>query len=208
MTERRPTKGMDDREVAVQGRSTRWLRMVAVGVAVTLFLALGAVGARAETESFRGITVTFVHDLPCMSDLSSLEGHEMTLTFNGVVHENENRNGAHFTFTNTGTMSAVPVVYADGDGDGEPDVDEETGGFVAAGPREGESFTGKFTIWGGGNITRSGVMTFTYTEDGRATGDEGTSVKWHFNDHATAEGDPFEDPDAIVKVAFGKSRCH
>lgn len=198
----------DEEEVAVERRFTRSLRMVTVGVTVMLIVALGAVGVRAETESFQDITVTFVHYATCVSDFPSLEGHEMTLTFSGVFHENENRNGAHFTFTNTGTLSAVPVFYSDNDGDDEPDVDEGTGGFVVAGPREGESFTGKFAIRGGGSMNRSGVTTFTYTDDGRATGDEGTSVQWHFNDHATAEGDPFEDPDAIVKVAFQKSRCY
>lgn len=193
----------------MERRLTRSLRMVTVGVTVTLLVALGAVGARAETESFQDVTVTFVHYLQCVSDFPSLEGHEMTLTFNGVFHETENKNSTHFTFTNTGTLSAVPVLLADDDADGEPDVDEEDpASFVVAGPREGESFTGKFAIWGDGNINRSGVATFTYTEDGRATGDEGTSVKWHFNDHATSEGDLFEDPDAIVKVAFMNSRCH
>jgi hypothetical protein len=176
--------------------------------AVGLVLGTSMTGASAETRTFHKETATFGDYVPCVSEFPSLEGHEITVTFNGVEHFNENDNGAHFTFTNTGTFSAVPVLFADEDGDGEPDFDEETGSFVIAGPREGESFSGKFTIWGGGNFNRSGIVNFTFTFSGHGVGDEGTKLKWNAVEHVTSEGDPFEDPAAIIKVAFSKFRCH
>ena len=172
-------------------------------------ITMGAAGtAGAETRTIHNETTTFGDYVPCVSDFPSLEGFEITTTVNGVEHFNENKNGGHFTFTNTGTVSAVPVLFADADGDGEPDFDEETESFVIAGPREGESFTGKFTIWGGGNFNRSGIVASTFTFSGHATGDEGTEVNWNSVDHFTSVGDPFEDPTAIVKVAFNRFNCH
>lgn len=177
-------------------------------LAVGLCLATSAVGAGAETQNFHNETDTFGDYIPCVTEFPSLEGFEITITFNGVEHFNENKNGGHFTFTQTGTASAVPVLFADADADGEPDFDPETDSFVIAGPREGESFTAKFTIWGGGNFNRSGIVATTFTFSGHGSGDEGTAVKWNFVDHITSVGDPFDDPAAIIKVAFSKGRCH
>src|SRR3546814_6414058 len=53
-------------------------------------------------RSFHNETDTFVDWVPCVSEFPSLESFEITLTFNGVEHFNENKNGGHFTFTNTG----------------------------------------------------------------------------------------------------------
>jgi hypothetical protein len=164
--------------------------------------------ASAETETSHQVTTTFGDYVPCASEFPSLEGFEITTTVNGVEHFNENKNGGHFTFTNTGTVSAVPVLFADNDADGEPDFDEETESFVIAAAREGESFIGRFTIWGGGNFNRSGIVATTFTFSGQATGDEGTQVRWNSLDHVTSVGDPFEDPTAIVKVAFSRFNCH
>jgi hypothetical protein len=176
--------------------------------AVGLVLGTTVTGALAETQTIHNETETFGDYVPCVGEFPSLEGHEITVTFNGVEHENENKNGGHFTFTETGTFSAIPVLFADADGNGEPDFDEATESFVIAGPREGENFTGKFTIWGGGNFNRSGVAEFTFTFSGHGSGDEGTEVKWNSVDHITGEGDIFEDPAAIIKVAFSRFRCH
>ena len=182
--------------------------LLAAAVAAVLAFGISAVAASAETVTFHKEIDTFGDYVPCVSDFPSLEGFELTTIVNGVEHSTENKNGAHFTFTNTGTVSAVPVLFADADGDGEPDFDEDTEEFIIAGPREGESFTGKFTIWGGGNINKSGIFASTFTFSGHATGDEGTEVNWSSVDHVTSVGDPFEDPDAIVKVAFSRFNCH
>ena len=183
-------------------------RGVVVALVAAAFVGVSAGDVAAETETVHNETTTFGDYVPCVSEFPSLEGFEITTTINGVEHFNENKNGAHFTFTNTGTVSAVPVLFADADGDGEPDFDEETESFVIAGPREGESFTGRFTIWGGGNFNLSGIAASTFTFSGSATGDEGTEVNWSSVDHATSVGDPFEDPAAIIKVAFSKFNCH
>lgn len=183
-------------------------RVFAVGLVAASLVGVSAGGAAAETETFHNETATFGDYVPCVSEFPSLEAFELTTTFNGVEHFNENKNGGHFTFTNTGTFSAVPVLLADEDGDGEPDFDEETESFVIAGPREGESFTGRFTIWGGGNFNRSGIAASTFTFSGHGTGNEGTEVNWNSVDHVTSVGDPFEDPAAIIKVMFSRFNCH
>jgi hypothetical protein len=123
--------------------------------------------------TFHQETATFGDYIPCVTEFPSLAGFEITITFNGVEHFNENKNGGHFTLTNTGTFSAEPVLFADANADGEPDFDEATESFVIAGPRAGESFSGRFTQWGGGNFNRSGIVATTFTFSGHGTGDEG-----------------------------------
>jgi hypothetical protein len=182
-------------------------KCVVVGIVATAVAGVTAGSAAAETDTFHE-TTTFGDYIPCVSDFPSLEGFELTTTVNGVEHFNGNKNGGHFTFTTTGTVSGVPVLFADEDGNGEPDFDEETESYVIAGPREGESFTGRFTIWGGGNFNRSGIQASTFTFSGSATGDQGTAVQWNSVDHITSVGDPFEDPTAIVKSEFSRSNCH
>jgi hypothetical protein len=54
--------------------------------------------------------------------------------------------------------------------------------------RAGESFSGRFTVWGGGNFNRSGIVATTFTFSGHGTGDEGTQVKWNSVDHTTSVG--------------------
>jgi hypothetical protein len=183
-------------------------RGVVGGLVAAAVVGVSAGAVAAETETIHNETTTFGDYVPCVSEFPSLEGFAITTTVNGVEHFNENKNGGHFTFTNTGTVSAVPVLFADADGDGQPDFDEETESYMIAGPREGENFTGRFTIWGGGNFNRSGIVASTFTFSGSATGDEGTDVKWNSVDHVTSVGDPFEDPTAIVKVAFSRFNCH
>ena len=189
-------------------RYIRSLRVLTFALAAAMFLGLGTIGARAETQRFHNESDTFADYLPCVTEFPSLEAFEITITFNGVEHFNENKNGGHFTFTQSGTFSAVPVLLADEDEDGEPDFDDETESFVIDGPREGESFAGNFTVWGGGNFNRNGTVATTFTFSGHGTGDEGTRVKWNSTDHITSQGDPFEDPAAIIKVAFNRFRCH
>jgi hypothetical protein len=183
-------------------------RGVLGGLVAAAFVGVSGGAVSAETETWHNETVVFGDYVPCVTEFPSLEGYEITSTENGVEHFNENDNGGHFTFTTTGTVTAVPVLFADEDGNGEPDFDEDAESFVIAGPREGETFTGRFTIWGGGNFNRSGIVATTFTFRGSVTGDEGTAVKWNSVDHLTSVGDPFEDPAAIVKVAFSNFNCH
>jgi hypothetical protein len=186
------------------------LRLAGIAMVTAIGAVLGAslTNASAETLTFHNQTDTFADYIPCVSEFPSLEAFEITVTFNGVEHFNENKNSGHFTFTNTGTFSADPVLLADANGDGLPDFDEATESFVIAGPREGESFSGKFTVWGGANFNRSGTAESTFTFSGHGTGDEGTEIQWNSVDHITGEGDIFEDPAAVIKVAFSKFRCH
>ena len=187
-------------------------RVFAFSLLVVVVVGTGAgdAGAQAETETetVHSGTETFGDYVPCVSEFPSLEGYEITVTFNGIEHFTGNKNGGHFTFTQTGTFSAVPVLLADADSDGEPDFDEETESFVVAGPRAGESFSGKFTVWGGGNFNRSGIHVFTFTFNAHGQGDDGTVVRFNSVDHITSEGDPEEDPDAVIKAAFSNARCH
>jgi hypothetical protein len=183
-------------------------RIFVVGLVAAPLVAVSAGSAGAETQRFHNETETFGDYIPCVTEFPSLEAFEITTTFNGVEHFNENKNGGHFTFTNSGRFSAEPVLLADANNDGEPDFDEESESFVIAGPREGESFTGKFTVWGGGNFNRSGIVANTFTFSGHGTGDEGTNVQWNSVDHVTSVGDPFEDQAAIIKVAFSRFHCH
>jgi hypothetical protein len=168
---------------------------------------VSATVASADTVTVHQGSETFGDYVPCTSEFPSLEGFEITTTFNGVEHFNENKNSGHFTFTQTGMFAAVPVLFADADLDGEPDFDEATESFVIAGPREGESFSGKFTVWGGGNFNRRDIVVFTFTFSGHGTGDEGTQVRWNSVDHVTSVGDP-EDPAAIIKTTFSRFTCH
>ena len=189
------------------GTAPRARQLLAGVLAAVLVFGLSATAASAETVTFHKDVATFGDYVPCVSEFPSLEGFELTTTVNGVEHFNGNKKSGHFTFTNTGTFSAEPVFFADADADGEPDFDEETESFVIAGPREGESFSGKFTIWGGGNFNNSGIVTNTFTFSGHGSGDEGTKVNWSSVDHVTSVGDPFEDPTAIIKVAFSRFNC-
>ena len=155
----------------------------AVGVLAFGALSLSAGGTAwgsgpADTE--HSGTETFVDVVPCNEDLGA---YTITVTYNGIEHETENKNGQHFTFTQTGTFAATPV-------DGI-----------------GETFTGRFTVWAGGN-TNPNVSNFTVTFSARGTGSDGTTFRTNDNTHITTEGpgNPF-DPDTATRVAFENTRC-
>ncbi|MGH9150512.1 MAG: hypothetical protein ACRD0F_09270 [Acidimicrobiales bacterium] len=166
--------------------------MTRAGKAVAAVLAaagllIGAAGAASgaavhEGGTEQGGTETFDDLVPCLPDLGT---YSITITFNGVFQSTENQNGGHFTFTQTGSFSAVP----------------------AAGNSGTETFTGRFTVWGGGNFTAKGAnSTFTFRANG--TGSEGSSFKVNEVSHITTDGpgDPF-DPSTPAKVAFERSNC-
>jgi hypothetical protein len=187
-------------------------RILALAVGVALFMSLGmvAAGAAAQTERHEfEESFTFAEYHPCLTDPDEapLEGFEITVDLSGVDHHTHNKNGDHFTYRVSGTFVAVPVFFADADEDGQPEHEGEAG-FAVAGPREGESFTGTFTDHGNGNINQNGSHTHNFNFRGQATGDEGTTFTWHDHGHITATGDPFEDPFAIIKNEFFKSRCN
>jgi hypothetical protein len=184
-------------------------RIGAAACAAALFALGGSAGAAPannETTTEHNGTETFGDYVPC-APASGLDGWEITVTYNSVEHFTENGQGDHFTFTEAGTFSAAPVVFADvNPADGQPDVDPATESFVVAGPRTGESFGGRFTIWGGGNVRPDGVWEFTFTFRGKGAGDAGTPVQWNSVSHVTSQGDP-EDPGSLVRVAFDRFRC-
>lgn len=157
-------------------------RAAAVPAIVLLSLGLGAgvVGAAVTHEKTieHGATETFVDTFPCV-------GADFTITtvYNEQTHVTVNGDSFHFTFTQTGTFNAVPVAG-------------------------GETFSGRFTVWGGGNAnTKQSIETFTFNLTG--TGSAGTFVSAHENAHVVTDGpgDP-EDPATPVKVAFDKMVCH
>lgn len=161
----------------------------------------GASPASSETTTEHNGTETFGDYVPC-APVSGLDGWEITLVYNGVEHTTENGSGLHATFTTAGTFSASPVVFADvNPADGEPDVDPTTDSLVIAGPRSGESFSGRFTIWGGFNDQANGTSNGTFTFRGKGQGDQGTAVQWNEVFHAT-------ERDSVERVAFDRFRCH
>ena len=188
--------------------AVRRFATLAIGVAV--FMSVGVAGAFAQAETrtdhFED-SVTFADYVPCVSAFPSLEAFLLDLEVQGVIHDTETENGSHFHERVTGTFSAVPVLLADEDEDGRPDEGPE--GFIVAGPREGESFTGTFSDSGSGNFNQDNhTVAFRHIFKVRGIGDEGTEINHHENSHITAHGgDPFEDPSAIVKVIFMKARC-
>ena len=84
--------------------------------------------ASTDTQTFHGLTQTFVTANPCTGDLGTV-----TVTSNGVLHMSADATGGtHVTGTMTGTFEFQP--------------------FDASLP----SFTGRFTNWFGGNIGANG----------------------------------------------------
>lgn len=160
-------------------------RAIAVGMATFTALSFSSGGfawaaATTETNNTHQGTETFVDVIPC---LESLGDYSITVSYNGVEHVTSNSKGEHFTFTQTGTFQAVPVTGT------------------------GETFSGRFTVWGGGNLNPK-VSNFTFTFRVQGTGSAGTTFKTNDNAHVTTSGpgDPF-DPATPVRVAFEKARC-
>lgn len=150
-----------------------------------------------ESNTQHHVTETFADILPCADGGYYL----ITTTANQTEHATFTDTSGHFTFTETGTFQASPTeVVITTDPDGEPVV-------TPTGPRPGPTYSGHFTIWGGGSFNdKRSVTTFTFRIHG--TGSDGTTLSFHENAHATTDGpgDP-EDPATPVKVAFDKARC-
>jgi hypothetical protein len=183
--------------------------LLVAGISVVgLQAASGA--AQSSTENSHDQT-TFYDVKPCSSDGI---GYEIVADVNVIEHESENSNGGHFTFTETGHFTARPVVV-ERDADGNPVYDEAEESLIPVVDADGnvqyldgETFRGRYTVWGGGNQTRGGQnSTFTFSVTGRGT--EGSVFKENSTFHFTAGpgGDPFED-ESLLKVIFEHSRCH
>ena len=164
-------------------------RRMSSAVAMIGFIVVSASGVanaappQHEKNIEKNTTETFTDVVPCHPELGD---YEITTTYNGQEHSTFTDSSGHFTFTETGTFSALP----------------------SAGNPNTETFTGKFTVWGGGTFnTRQSEESFTFNVQG--TGSQGTTFGAHDNAHVVTDGpgDP-EDPATPVKVAFDKSTCH
>lgn len=183
------------------------LRGIGSGIAVMSVVLLGGGGAvwaapAPETVIEHGATETFADVVPCNDQLGY---YAITTTYNSVEHFAGTDTSGHFTFTETGTFTASPTnVLLDANGD---PVLNEDGEATPTTPRAGETFSGKFTVWGGGS-SNSNVSTTTFTFMVRGTGSEGTTFGAHNVAHVTTDGpgDPF-DPNTATRVAFDKSHC-
>jgi len=186
---------------------TRLLRRLlatsgALVLAFGISMSSAAAGTPTTTTEHQG-TDTFADLRPCDD---SGQYYAITLTYNSVEHENNiGPNAAQFTFTQTGTFSAVPTEVLR-DANGDPILNEDGEATPVGDPLPGETFTGKFTAWGGGHFNDHGSE-FTFTFNVRGTGSEGTTFSEHDVSHMTAgPGDP-EDPNTVIRVIFDHDHC-
>jgi hypothetical protein len=128
-------------------------------------------GAQTETTRFHKVTDTFVDVVPCTGEQATF-----TVVQNGVVHTTALANG---TFHITGTM---------------------TGKFTAV-TEDGTTYTGRFTVWFGGNSNRNNeANTFTFTL--HATAEDGTTIKAHQVGHFSSSA---SEPPKLTE--FFKENC-
>jgi hypothetical protein len=143
---------------------------------VPLLLGLMAGPALAQATSttipFHGATETFQDVNPCTGDPATIQ-----LTYNGVLHESTAANGSmHVTGTQTGTIVVTPL---------DPTL---------------PTYTGRFTVWFGGNIN-SRSEGFWFTLSVKATGSDGSQLVFNTVEqlHISATGE--------VTVEFSKLNC-
>jgi len=155
-----------------------------IGLAVVVNVGVAtAAPPEHEKNIEKNVTETFTDVVPCHDELGL---YDITTTYNEQEHATLTATSGHFTFTETGTFSAVPHT----------------------GSTHTETFTGKFTTWGGGSFnSKRSIETFTFNVGG--TGSQGTNFRAHENAHVVTDGpgDP-EDPATPVKVAFDHLTCH
>jgi hypothetical protein len=175
----------------------------------TLLLAFGvgmpsAGAASPSTTTEHHATDVFADLRPC--DTTTGIYYRITTTYNSVEHESfTGPDSGQFTFTQTGTFTAVPTEVLR-DANGDPVLNENGDAIPVGDPLPGETFTGKFTVWGGGSFSSHGSV-FTFTFNVRGVGSEGTTFSEHDVNHITAgPGDP-EDPNTLVRVAFNHDNC-
>jgi len=153
------------------GRRVALLACLA-GLVVALSAPAAAAQAIAFTETVQGFTETFSDVNPCTGDPGQL-----TVTYNGVFHVTEDPNGGfHVTGTQTGTFSFVP----------------DDGGLP--------SYTGRFTVWFGGNITSNGEG-FWVTFRVKGSGSDGSELLFN-----AVEQIHFSNGELHVEFFMGN--CH
>ncbi|HKU50160.1 MAG TPA: hypothetical protein VJP79_09435 [Nitrososphaera sp.] len=151
------------------------MRVIMPAVALSLTLGIFPVSASfAETNTEHGATETSADVNPCTGEPGIL-----TLTYNEIEHSSNDANeGGHFTFTQTGTFTFVP---------------NDEGG---------ESFSGHFTVWGGGNQNSGGTDVGTFTLSIHGTGSEGSTLRANQVSHETS------NPADVITSQFDKMNCH
>ena len=128
--------------------------------------------ATSTTTPFHGATEAFVGVNPCTGDPATIQ-----LTYNGVFHESTGADGSqHVTGTQTGTIVVTPL---------DPTL---------------PTYTGRFTVWFGGNIN-SPNEGFWFTLRVKATGSDGSQLVFNLVEqfHLSATGE--------LTVEFSKLNC-
>ncbi len=128
-------------------------------------------GAQTQQDA----TDTFFDTVPCASDTGFFE---ITLDYNSTERFTDER--GHFT--QTGTFSAVPVTptaFAEEEHDGHTHIYP-----IAADPRPGDTYSGRFTISGTGNDNGNATTeTFNFRING--TSSDGEEIGGHAIYHET-----------------------
>lgn len=140
-------------------------RLAAVLAACCLALVAGPAFAAADTDTRteKNLVENFVDVLPSCEEDAPL--YDITTTSNLVEHSTILDDGSmHFTFTQTGTFVAEPLDA------GLP------------------SYTGRFTVWGGFNLTNNTANgTFTFSVTGK--GSDGSRLRNTSVDHFNERSD-------------------
>jgi len=151
-------------------------RIVLLACLTGLLVAVVAPAAVAQstafTETVQGVTETFTDVNPCTGDPGTI-----TVTYNGIFHITEDpQGGLHITGTQTGTFSFAPD---------DPTL---------------PSYTGRFTVWFGGNVGANGEG-FWETFSVRGIGSDGSTLLF-------TEVEQFHFANGEVQVEFSNASCH
>lgn len=167
------------------------LAAVAVSLSLTSTAQAGQAGRTVETYTDE----VFVDALPCAPG----EWYEITASGRFVEQVTVDKRGVeHFTFTDTGRFTAVPVQVT------EWAPHEDHADPVEWEPVEGDSYTGKVTVWGGGKTSPDGVFSGTFTFNVVGTSSSGERLNGHEVFHENQQQPTAEE---LRANAFGQSNC-
>lgn len=171
--------------------TTTKVSLVAAGMLLAVSpTAAHAAGGGQGAQTRHQATETFYDTVPCATDTGFFE---ISLRFNSV--EKMSDRGGHFT--QTGRFTAVPVTPT------ETDVEEHDGHehehVVDAEPRDGASFSGRFTISGTFRQNKR-VSVETFVMRVRGTSTTGEKINAHALFHGTTV-------DGEQKALIEKERC-
>jgi hypothetical protein len=136
--------------LAPMGKECPMARKLLLLVPLLLGLMAGPALAQAtsSTTPFHGVTETFQDVNPCTGEPATIQ-----ITYNGVFHESTGADGSmHVTGTQTGTVVLTPE---------DPSL---------------PSYTGRFTVWFGGNFNSSETVGFWETFSVRLIGSDGSRL--------------------------------